>query len=432
MIPWFGDLSAFRRDPLSLFLDRGINAAEPFAKLSLGFSPIYLVTDPALIKPIMKADEKQIDKGRLIYKLRQIIGQSSMVLSGSRHRERRSVIHQHLARGVTTNYVSQISAMMRRHAALMAREGSFDAHSVTAPLALRVISMILFGEGALSRGDENALVEAVHRVEDDLARSMFKIMPDCPWARAEKRRTLAEARKIMAFVVGRARSKASASSLIRSLQALNLTDEELSDEVLLLFLAGHHTTGAAAAWLLYFLGTNRDLCEAIAREAWEISDHTGEIDSARLPNATLSLAAAHETLRLFPSAYWLSREAKSRVEIGGREFRAGTTFIISPWHMHRDPRFWERPDEFDVNRNHTRNAAYIPFGAGPRACVGFGVGLLELQLLALVMASVLEFQSVSPHPAPQPTPLVTLVPPPIHIEATLREELIKTPMALSA
>jgi cytochrome P450 len=421
MIPWFGDLQPFRRDPLGFFYERGTQAKEPFVKLAMGFAPVYLVADAAYVKPIMKASEDQIDKGRLIYKLREIIGQSSMVLSGERHRERRAVIHQQLARGLASTYVRQMSAIIRRQAALLAREQVFDAHAAAAPLALRMISMILFGPNALSPGDENALVEAVHLVEDDLAADMFRIVPDLPWVKRRKKRKLAEGRKIMSLVVNRARAKAAESSLLRSLAPLNLTDEELNDEVLLLFLAGHHTSGTAAAWLLYHLAINESLCNAIAHEARSVCDDTGEIRPELLKNASLSLAAGCETLRLFPSAYWLSREAKQTVELGGYKFKRGTSFLMSAWHLHRDPRYWDRPEDFDVSRSHMKNAAYIPFGAGPRACVGMGVGLLELQLLALEMAASLEFKDVSPFPAPRPKPSVTLIPPQIRIEVGLRQ-----------
>jgi cytochrome P450 len=429
MIPWFGDLPAFRRDPLEFFLDRGTTAAQPFVKLAMGFAPVYLVTDPSYIKPIMKASEGTIDKGRLIQKLRDIIGQSSMVLSGERHRERRGVIHQQLARGVSTTYVRQLSAIIRHHAALLAREQEFDAHATTAPLALRMTSMILFGSRALSPGDENMLVEAVHMVEDDLADSMFKIVPDLPWVRKRKKERLQQGREMMSLVINRARAKAAESSLLRALQTLNLSDEELNDEILLLFLAGHHTSGTAAAWLLYHLATNENLCNAVAHEAQSVSDDTGEIRPELLKNASLSLAAARETLRLYPSAYWLSREAMQPVELAGQKFKRGTSFLMSAWHMHRDPRYWDRPDEFDITRPHMKNPAYIPFGAGPRACVGMGVGLLELQLLALEMSASLEFKDVSPFPAPRPKPSVTLIPPQIRIEVGLRETMTTAAVA---
>ncbi|HJQ64496.1 MAG TPA: cytochrome P450, partial [Burkholderiales bacterium] len=264
MIPWFGDLPAFRRDPLQFFLQRGIEAKQPFVKLAMGFAPVYLVTDPTFIKPIMKASESDIDKGRLIQKLRNVIGQSSMVLSGEAHRQRRAVIHQQLARGVSSTYVRQLSAIIRHHAALLAREQVFDAHATTAPLALRMTSMILFGSRALSPGDESMLVEAVHMVEDDLAADMFRLLPDLPWVRRRKKQRLREGRQMMSLVINRARSKAAESSLLRALQTLNLSDDELNDEILLLFLAGHHTSGTAAAWLLYHLAGDAHLCTAIA------------------------------------------------------------------------------------------------------------------------------------------------------------------------
>ena len=340
---WFSDLPAFMRDPLDFFIERGTNAREPLVKLRMGFSPVYLVTDATLIKPIMKASEQTIDKGRLIYKLREIIGQSSMVLSGERHRVRRAAIHQQLARGLATTYVPQLSAVIRRHAAGLANEETFDAHHAMAPLAIRVICAILFGPDVLTPGDENALVESVRLVEDDLAAEMFKVVPDLPWVRRRKKAKLAEGRAIMSVVVRRAHENATQSSLLQALDKLDLTEEELHDEILLLLLAGHHTSGSAAAWLLYHLAADRDLCAAAAKEARAVSDHAGEIRPDKLKEAALSLSIAREVLRLYPSAYWLSRETMQRTELGGVELKAGTSLIMSPWQLHRDPRYWERP-----------------------------------------------------------------------------------------
>jgi len=417
---WFSDLSAFRRDPLNFFLERGTRARLPFVELAMGFAPVFLVADPAFIKPIMKAGESAIDKGRLIHKLKKLIGQSSMVLSGERHRERRAIIHQQLARGMACSYVPQISAVIRQHVIALLHESVFDAHAVMAPLALQMISTILFGADVLSRGDENALVEAVLSIEDDLAADMFKIQPEWPWVKREKKRKLARARQVMSLVVNRSLDKANSSSLLSSLQTLKLTSEELADEILLLLLAGHHTTGSAAAWLLYHLATNPPLCDEIAKEARRISNNGGEVRADQLPTATISLGAVYETLRLYPSAYWLSREAKRAVEFGGMRFRRGTSFIMSAWHLHRDARYWKRPEQFDIHRAHMKNPAFIPFGAGPRACVGMGLGVLELQLLALEFSAALEIRLLSPIPAPPPKASVTLIPPPIELQVSLR------------
>jgi cytochrome P450 len=420
---WFSDLPAFMRDPLDFFIDRGSNAREPLVKLRMGFSPVYLVTDAALVKPVMKASEQTIDKGRLIYKLREIIGQSSMVLSGERHRVRRAAIHQQLARGLATTYVPQLSAVIRRHAAGLANEEVFDAHHAMAPLAIRVICAILFGPDVLTPGDENALCESVRLVEDDLAAEMFKVVPDMPWVRRRKKAKLAEGRAIMSVVVRRAHENATQSSLLQALSKLDLTEEELHDEILLLLLAGHHTSGSAAAWLLYHLAADHDLCAAAAREARAVSDDAGEIRPDKLKDAALSLSIAREVLRLYPSAYWLSRETMQRTELAGIELKAGTSLIMSPWQLHRDPRYWDHPERFDVKRSYA-TPAYIPFGAGPRACVGMGVGLLELQLMCLEFASAYTFEVRSSVPAARPRPSVTLVPPPITLALRPRERVL--------
>ncbi len=177
---WFSDLSAFRRDPLQFLLSRGTQAHEPLVPLALGPFPVLLVADPDLVKPLMRETEDRIDKGRLIHKLRAIVGKSSLTISGERHRERRAAIHQQLARGIATSYVPQIAAVVRQFAAQASREKTIDAHTGTAPLALRIIANALFGHGVLSEADQDALIHAVKLVEDDLAAGMFDILPPAP------------------------------------------------------------------------------------------------------------------------------------------------------------------------------------------------------------------------------------------------------------
>lgn len=415
----FSDLGAFRRDPLTFLLEKGAAASEPLVRLRLGPSPVFLVAEPALVKPMMKEAEAKIDKGKLIHKLRAIVGRSSLTISGLAHRARREVIHRQLARGIAAGFVPQITAVLRQFAAHVARTGSIDAHASTAPLALRIIASALFGHGVLSEADQGALVKAVKLVEDDLAAGMFNVLPPDPVTWLRRRRRLALAREIMTGIVQRTRQKASASSLMHSLEGLTLTDEEMRDEVLMILLAGHHTTGTAAAWLLYHLAVDPRLCNAVAAEAATVADEAGEILSAKLAGASLSLAVVREVLRLYPSAWWFSREVKAPLDLGGRRLQKGTSLIVSPWGLHRDPRFWLEPDCFDPLRQHNVRA-YMPFGVGPRACVGMGMAMLELQLIALEMASAFTMTVTSAVPAPRPSPSITLLPSPIEIAFTPR------------
>jgi cytochrome P450 len=418
---WFSDVLPFRRDSLAFFTDMGRTSREPLRPLKMGFAPVFLVTDPELTKPIFSVPEEEIDKGRLIYKLRQIMGDSSFTLSGPRHRERRAAMHAQLARGLATSIAPSISALLRRYAAALATEPDFDAHRATAPLALRIISLLLFGADALTPGDEALMVEAVNLIEDDLAAGIFQVLPDLPWVRARKKRKLAEGTAMMNLVVARARRNAKKNTLIRALEELHLSEKELNHEILLLFLAGHHTSGTAMAWLLYYLAIDPALRDAVAREAASISDESGEFNPQSLSRTPITTAAAREVLRLYPPAYWLSREVKKPVTIAGRRLSAGTSLLVSPWHMHRDPRFWTEPESFRLDRDHLRNPAWTPFGVGPRVCVGMGVAMLELQLLALEFAAAFEMEVKSEVPPPAPTPRVTIVPPEIRIALRPRQ-----------
>jgi len=416
---WFADLPQFRRDPLAFLLERGCAAEQPLVRLALGPKRIWMVTDASLVKPILKASEAQIDKGYFIHKLRLVMGESSLTISGEEHRRRREALHATFARGTAQQYVPQMSAVIRELGAGLVKSGGFDAHEITAPLTLRLICLAMFGKDVLSRGDETAIVNAVKLVEDDLADELFRVVPRTPWGAISCRRRRAHARQIMDFVVRRIRDRASEDSAVGALKRLGLDDNDIRNEIVTMLLAGHHTTGSAAAWILYYLATVPGLADDIADEAAAISTADGELRPQALPRAERSQAFVREVLRLFPSAHWFSRDAKTELEIGGVQLRRGDAIIIAPWHLHRDPRWWSQPNEFNLDRSYG-GQAYLPFGVGPRACLGMGLAMLELQLLALEFSAAFSLSIRGPVPQPMPIPSVTLIPPKISLELQVR------------
>jgi len=412
---WFADVSAFRRDPLKFLVTQGSNPGnDQLVPLALGPRPTFLVTDADLVRPMLKLTEDFVEKGRLLHTLQPIVGWSMLILNGDEHRRRRGAVHKHLARGAAERLVPQMSAQIRAVAARLARERDFNPHRVTAPLAIRMMTVAVFGQQVLSRGDEVALVDAINTVEDDIADQMFRVMPVMPWERYRRRRRRQRAKAEMLRVVDQVRHRGAATAALRSLEELNLSEVDLRDEILTLLIAGHHTTGSTAAWLLYHLAIEPGLIEKIAEEAVQATNAEGEIVASKLKDLHYSQTLMHEVLRLYPAGWWFSRETVRPMEFGGRKLKKGTSLIVSPWHFHHDPRYWDAPNEFRLDRSYTSNA-YIPFGGGPRACVGMGVAMLELQLMALEFASSYVFERVDPVPAPWPKASVTLLPPPIQI-----------------
>ena len=283
----------------------------------------------------------------------------------------------------------------------------------------------VFGTQVISAGDEAALVQAVGMIEGDLADDMFRVVPVGPigWLRRKKRRAFAKL--AMSTIVERLRDKARTSSALKDFEVLGLSDQDLHDEILTLLLAGHHTTGTTAAWVLYHMAADPALMDAIAAEADECLDEGGELRADAVRRAELSATLVREVCRLYPGAWWFSREVLQPVRIAGRDLKPGTSLLICPWQLQRDPRHWESPDQFLMNRRYTTDA-YVPFGAGPRACAGMGVAMLELQLLALEIAAAYRFTAVAPNPAPWPKASVTLIPPSMNIQIELRQERRRT------
>src|SRR6266404_3578585 len=404
----FSDVRAFRRDPLQFLLERGNAAPMGLEPLHLGPSPVLLVNDPDLIRPILKAPETEVGKGRLIKKLTPVLGESSLMLHGEEHKRRRAVLQKHMAKGAVEKYLPQMCAEIRAVGARIARLGSFDPHRFTATLALRTICIAVFGAQVISSGDEEALVQAVGTIEDDLADEMFRVLPIGPLAWYRRNKNRVGAKLAMSTVVQRLRASAGSTSALRDLEALGLSDRDLHDEILTLLLAGHHTTGSTAAWLLYHMAAEPALMDEVADEAAECLGDNGELRVEAVRRADVSATLVKEVCRLYPSAWWFSREVMKPVSFGGRDLK-----------------HWEQPDRFLMTRRYTTDA-YVPFGAGPRACAGMGVAMLELQLLALEMAAAYRFTAVAPNPAPWPKASVTLIPPSMNIQIELRQERRRT------
>lgn len=416
---WFTDVASFQRDQLGLFLDKARESNEPVVRLRLGLRRIWLATDPDFVRVLLKGDERIVDKGFFIRKLRPIVGNSVLTINGDENQRRRKALHTVLAKGTAKTYAAEMGATVREAAVQLAGTESFDALEVTAALTLRMICVAMFGKDVLTRSDEALVIAAVRQFEVDLATEVFRALPPTPWASRKIAERRQAARTMMNAVVSRVRKTASDSSILRALLDLGLCDEEIRDEIVTMLIAGHHTTGAASAWILYYLATVPGLADNLADEARRLSNADGELTSDALAQATVSQLAVKEILRLYPSAHWFSRDAREDIAIGNNVINSGDSIIICPWQLHRDERFWSRPNEFDLRRSFS-SKAYIPYGGGPRACIGMALANMNLQLIALELASAYSFECADHGGKVRPLGSVTLIPPAIRLVPKLR------------
>jgi cytochrome P450 len=189
-----------------------------------------------------------------------------------------------------------------------------------------------------------------------------------------------------------------------------MSDRQVRDEVLTLFVAGHETTATGLAWTVYLACRHPEVLAAMVREVDAVGDTPGVSD---LPRLDLCLRAFKEALRLYPPVYVFGRDSTAPVTIAGYDLPAQTNLLTSPWVLHHTAHLWPDPERFDPERFRPEREAsrhryaYLPFGAGPRICVGNHFAYMEAQLVLAVLLRRYSFELLGDD---EPEPGATLRP----------------------
>jgi cytochrome P450 len=194
----------------------------------------------------------------------------------------------------------------------------------------------------------------------------------------------------------------------------SMSDKQIRDETMTLFLAGHETTAIALSWALYLLSKNPAVLRKLEREVDDaLGTRTPGFDD--LKHLEYTRMVVEETLRLYPPAWIVGRTALEDDEIGGYFIPKGSIVAMSPYLVHRHPKFWTNPEGFDPERFSAQQSAgrhkyaYVPFGAGPRICIGNTFALMEAQLCLAMMVRRFRFE-LAPGARLEMNPVVTLRP----------------------
>ena len=283
-----------------------------------------------------------------------------------------------------------------------ATDGVVDLGEWMQELALRVVVRALFGESA------DAVIPHVRQsfpvVSDTVIRrgvGIVRLPTSVPTPRVVRGKAAqADLFGVCDDIVAtrRAAGDTGGTDLLTRLIAARdgderLTDDELRDQVLVFLLAGHETTSTALTFALHLLGRHPDVQDAVRAEVREVVGD-GRPTAGATASLTLTTAVLKETMRLYPSAPFVSRLAVADDEVMGHPVPAGTTVVLVPWTIHRHPGFWEDPLTFDPSRfapeveaaARRHRYAWMPFGGGPRACIGQHFSFVEALLaLAIVL-----------------------------------------------
>ncbi|MEM9693866.1 MAG: cytochrome P450, partial [Myxococcota bacterium] len=193
-----------------------------------------------------------------------------------------------------------------------------------------------------------------------------------------------------------------------------MDDQQLRDEVITMVLAGHETTSNGLTWAFHLLSKFPAVAQRCREEVAVVLGERSPT-AADLPHLPYCRATVEESLRLFPPVWMVARSVRHDVQLGGYDIPPGWLVFISPWVMHRDPRFWKNPEGFRPERflgdeiKGLPKASFIPFVAGPRQCIGAGFARMEAQLILIRILQKFELELV-PHRRIELQPMVTLRP----------------------
>ena len=424
-VPVLGVLPGYSPDPLS-FLSRVAGEHGDVAFLRFPGLPAYLLTGPEEIEEVLVGKSRKFAKARIMRKMLSVAGEGLLVSEGDFWRRQRRLVapafHGARIRGYAGVMVSYADRMLDGWVEGSAR----DVHRDLMGLTLEIVVKTLFDQDVAEEGA--AVGEALgdimsHFSDQGLASAVLRMLPEAVPTPSNLRHRRAKER-LAAIVGGLVEERRAGSGGGRDLLAMlaEARDEEgrgmgeaqIRDEALTVVLAGHETTAIALSWTFWLLGGHPEAEERLGAEVrGELGDRpAGPEDLPRLPYAD---AVLKESMRLYPPAWAVGREALEDCEIGGYHVPEGTQMFISPYLVQRDGRFFEDPEAFRPERWLNGAAeglpryAYFPFGGGPRMCVGSGFARMEAALLLATIARRFRLARV-PGRAPTPRPTITLRP----------------------
>lgn len=404
-IPFLGNAHQALRDPLGFFLTSRATYGD-VVKFKMGPFDYFLVSDPDAVHHVLVDNVKAYTKSRNYLGLRVVLGDGLLTSEGDAWRKQRKLAQPAFHRDRMNGFVRQMAGSTRD---MLNRWRSDDVrstcmHREMMRLTFRIVGLTLFSSDV--DGDAKEVGEALDVAmtwANDYAESLVRIPPYVPtptnirFKRAMKTLDGLIYRLIAERHGQEAAGKGTGDDLLgmlmdaRSETGEGMNDKQLRDESMTMVLAGHETTANLLAWTFSLLSRHPEIARRVRDEARRVlGDREPEL--ADMKALELTRRVLEEALRLYPPAWMFERQAVVPDRLGGFEVPKGAIVGVCTYVMHRHPDHWENPEGFDPDRFLPSRAegraryAYLPFGGGPRTCIGNHFALMESQvILAMVM-----------------------------------------------
>ena len=432
--PVLGHLRAFRDDRAAVQL-RVAREQPDIARLRIGFVPLVMIGAPGLAHEVLALKHASFVKapGLAIF-LRPLLGRGLLTSEREVHTRQRRLIAPAFAHKRIASYATTMAERSDRFATSLVSGDVIDVSEGMLRLTLEIVGKTLFDTEVGSSADEvgHAVTVAMECAMSQLS-SLVPIPPSIPTpTNLKNRRAVAQLDAILYRIIRERRAdRGDRGDLLSMLLATQdedggaMTDRQIRDEAMTLFLAGHETTANALSWALYLLARNPDARARLEAEVDALGRVPSYDDLKLLP---WTLAVLKETLRLYPPAYLIARRAIEDVVIGRHLVKKHRIVLMNVLGTHRRPDLFSGPESFDPERflgdaeKALPRCAYMPFGAGPRVCIGNQFALMEGHVVLASLLRRVRFDLASAAPVAV-EPLVTLRPRGgVRVRVTVRSE----------
>jgi cytochrome P450 len=425
--PIVGHLYAFRSNPLSFL----IKAAREYGDLvyfKVAKQNMYLVNHPDYVREILVTNQNNFMKSRALQRSKMLLGEGLLTSEGQYHLRQRRLVQPAFHRERLAGDAAAMSETAVRVRDRWQAGSSMDVSVEMAKLTLSVVAKTLFSADVESEASEigqamTAVLQMFRFLLLPFSEQLSKL-PLPSIRRFEKARAKLDA-TIYGLIRERRKSGVDTGDLLSMLllsqdaekndeekDSVGMSDKQVRDEALTLFLAGHETTANALTWTWYLLSQNPEVERRLHAEIDAVLGGRAPMlaDVGELRYTEMVLA---EALRLYPPAWAIGRMAKGDFELDGVEIAAGSICILSPYLVQRDARWFPDPEKFDPERWTTEardsrpKFAYYPFGGGARVCIGERFAWMEGVIVLAAIAQKWRLRLV-PGQRVEPLPLITL------------------------
>jgi cytochrome P450 len=427
-LPFLGNTLAFLRKPLGTLHTLQRNHSR-IVHLRIGGRNQYLVLKPEDAKHILQENHRNYGRSPAFEVLKIFLGNGLLTSDGDFWRRQRRLaqpaFHRQKLAALTQTMITETADWMDELKAQAGKE-SVNVSQAFMDVTMRIVCKTLFGSDTTGKLDGlSTALDTLNYLVNQRMLSPFRF--PYSWPTPDNQRSKRAQRQVDAFIYGlieqRRQQHEDKDDLLGMLLSAvddetgeQMSDQQLRDECVTIFSAGHETTAVSMAWTIHLLTQHPDVLARLKAECQSI------LGEARTPSPdafralTYTMQVVQESLRLYPPAWIMSRRAINDDHLGPYTIPAGDTALVCPYLLHRDPVNWPDPDRFAPDRFATggpkenlHTYAYLPFGGGPRLCIGNQFALMEMQILLGLFVRQFDSKAVA-NQRIVPKPLITLRP----------------------